>query len=56
MKFCNRKIQSGFTLIEVLVTAIILSVSLLGLVGLQGISKYSSYEARQNTLGPVDLC
>ena len=50
MKFCNRKIQSGFTLIEVLITAIILSVSLLGLVGLQGISKYSSYEARQNTL------
>lgn len=42
--------QSGFTLIEVLVTAIILSVSLLGLVALQGIAKFSSYEAKQRTL------
>lgn len=42
--------QAGFTLIEVLVAAIILSVSLLGVLALQGVSKYSSYEARQHTL------
>jgi type IV pilus modification protein PilV len=42
--------QAGFTLLEVLVTAVILSISLLGLIALQGIAKFSSYEARQRTL------
>lgn len=49
-RYINNFYQSGFTLIEVLITAIILSVSLLGLIALQGVSKYSSYAARQNTL------
>lgn len=52
MKRCKQAMykQTGFTLIEVLVAAIILSVSLLGVIALQGVSKYSSYEARQHTL------
>ena len=45
-----KKYQSGFTLIEVLIAAVVLSVSLLGLIVLQGVSKYSSYEARQRTV------
>lgn len=44
------RVASGFTLIEILVTAIILSTALLGLVMVQGLSKVSSYEARQRTL------
>ena len=42
--------QQGFTLLDVLIAAIVLSVSLLGLIVLQGVSKYSSYEARQRTI------
>ncbi len=34
--------QQGFTLLDVLIAAIVLSVSLLGLIVLQGVSKYSS--------------
>nr|WP_321241732.1 type IV pilus modification protein PilV [uncultured Tolumonas sp.] len=40
----------GFTLIEVLIAATILTISLLGLIVLQGVSKFSSYEARQRTI------
>lgn len=40
----------GFTLIEILITAVILSTALLGLIVVQGLSKVSSYEARQRTL------
>lgn len=43
------KVSRGFTLIEVLVTVVIVSVSLLGLVSLDGVSKLSSYEARQRS-------
>lgn len=42
--------NKGFTLIEVLVTVIILSISLLGLVALQSVSNFSTYEARQKTI------
>lgn len=42
--------NAGFTLIEILITAVILSVALLGLIVVQGLSKVSSYEARQRTL------
>ncbi len=42
--------EQGFTLLEVLIAAIVLTTSLLGLVVLQGVSKYSSYEARQRTV------
>lgn len=45
----NKNIQ-GFSLLEVLVTMIIVAVSLLGLISLQGISKYSAHEARQHTM------
>jgi type IV pilus assembly protein PilV len=41
--------SSGFTLLEVLIAAVVLSVSMLGLIVLQGVSKFSSYEARQRT-------
>lgn len=43
-------IAKGFTLIEVLVTAVILSASLLGLAALQSVSNFSTYEARQKTI------
>jgi type IV pilus modification protein PilV len=42
--------QSGFSLLEVLIAAIVVSISLLGLIVLQGISKYSTVEARQRTM------
>lgn len=41
--------QAGFALIEVLVTVAIVAVALLGLVSLDGISKLSTYEARQRS-------
>ncbi|MGB5439075.1 MAG: type IV pilus modification protein PilV [Gammaproteobacteria bacterium] len=44
------KRQHGLTMIEVLVTLIILSVGLLGLAGLQGVAKRSSHQAYQRTL------
>lgn len=44
------KLANGFTLIEVLVTVVILSISLLGLVALQSVSNFSTYEARQKTI------
>jgi type IV pilus assembly protein PilV len=41
--------QSGITLIETLVTTVIFSVGLLGVAGLQVVSKRSNYEALQRT-------
>ncbi len=41
--------QTGFALIEVLVTVAIVTVGLLGLVSLDGVSKLSTYEARQRS-------
>ena len=46
----SKKYQTGFTLLEVLIAAVVLTISLLGLIVLQGVSKYSSYEARQRTV------
>ncbi len=42
--------QRGFSLLEVMITAVILSLGLLGLVALQTHSKFASYEARQRTI------
>lgn len=44
------KRQRGLTLIEVLVTMTILSVGLLGVAGLQGMTKRSTHQAYQRTL------
>lgn len=41
--------ESGFTLIEVLVTFVILAVGVLGIVSLLSVSKISEYEAVQRT-------
>lgn len=51
----NNHRYQGFTLIEVLITMIIVAVSLLGLVALQGLSKSSSHEARQRTLAVLSV-
>ena len=42
--------SAGFSLLEVMITAVILSLGLLGLVALQTHSKFASYEARQRTI------
>ncbi|MGL4249970.1 MAG: type IV pilus modification protein PilV [Aeromonas sp.] len=42
--------ERGFSLLEVMITAVILSLGLLGLVALQTHSKFASYEARQRTI------
>ena len=42
--------NKGFSLLEVMITAVILSLGLLGLVALQTHSKFASYEARQRTI------
>ncbi|WP_108653030.1 type IV pilus modification protein PilV [Dongshaea marina] len=42
--------QQGISLIEVMITAVVISIALLGLAAMQGISKFSSFEAQQRTL------
>lgn len=48
MTFHSR--QHGFSLIELLVSLVVFSIGLLGVAGLQVVSKSSSYEALQRTI------
>lgn len=50
MKFNPRFRQTGFSLLEVMIAAIVLSFGLLGLVAMQATAKFSGYEARQRTI------
>ena len=47
MMRCKR--QDGFSLVEVLVTTIVFSFGVLGIMGLNGVSKRSSYESVQRS-------
>lgn len=42
--------STGFSLLEVMIAAVVLSFGLLGLVAMQAQSKFSGYEARQRTI------
>ena len=42
--------EQGLSLIEVLIALVVLSIGLLGMAGLQGISKQANFEAYQRTL------
>ena len=48
MQNVNR--QRGFSLLELLVSLVVFSVGLLGIAGLQMVSKQSGYESMQRTL------
>lgn len=49
-KSINRPLSgNGFTLLEVMISSVILTVSLLGVAGMYGFSSKFSYEARQHT-------
>ena len=49
-KSINRPLSgNGFTLLEVMISAVILTLSLLGVAGMYGFSSKFSYEARQHT-------
>jgi len=55
---CHRKSQTGFTLIEVLVSALILAIGLVGVAGLQAMSlknNQSAYMRSQATALAYDL-
>ena len=42
--------QKGFSLLELLVSLVVFSIGLLGIAGLQMVSKQASYEAQQRTI------
>ena len=46
---CKSK-QRGFSLLELLVSLVVFSIGLLGIAGLQIVSKQSSYEGQQRTI------
>ncbi|MGY3903105.1 type IV pilus modification protein PilV [Aeromonas lusitana] len=50
MKLQRRCRMTGFSLLEVMIAAVVLSFGLLGLVAMQATAKFSSYEARQRTI------
>lgn len=50
MRRQRRSHITGFSLLEVMIAAVILSFGLLGLVAMQATAKFSSYEARQRTI------
>lgn len=50
MKLQRRCQMTGFSLLEVMIAAVVLSFGLLGLVAMQATAKFSSYEARQRTI------
>jgi type IV pilus assembly protein PilV len=50
MKPLHHRHIRGFSLLEVLIAAVVLSFGLLGLVAMQVTAKFSSYEARQRTI------
>ena len=45
----HRKLQHGFSLIEVLVTTVVFSFGVLGITSLNGVSKRSSFESVQRS-------
>ena len=49
MKYLNRKFHTGFTLMEVLVALLVLSIGLLGMAGMQVFSLSSNYDAYLRT-------
>ena len=48
----NRR-QQGFSLLELLVSLLVFSIGLLGIAGLQIVSKQSSYESQQRTIASL---
>ncbi|MEP5766484.1 MAG: type IV pilus modification protein PilV [Halieaceae bacterium] len=49
MRLSKRRKQSGFSLVEVMVSVLVTSVSVLGVAGMQVTSKRAGYEAIQRT-------